>query len=187
MLWNKVVPREMEGELIAPQSTKRKGPEPEIIKVESFAKEMDMVVNKILQHHQEMKVPFSEILILYRVKCTHQLGVIDTIKFTLDRYQLPYDRISENNESKRTFKRKENWIKISTIDSSKGLNFQAVFIVNVDSMPFPLKEDKEREVSLLYIAMTRAKEHLFLSYSGISEFTQYFDEYQKKGRWKKSM
>jgi len=148
--------------------------------VESFAKEMDMVVNKILQHHQEMKVPFSEILILYRVKRTHQLGVIDTFKFTLDRYHLPYDWISENDETKRTFKREENRIKISTIDSSKGLDFQAVFIVNVDSVPFSLKEDKEREVSLLYIAMTRAKEHLFLSYSGISEFTQYFDEIRKE-------
>lgn len=91
---------------------------------------------------------------------------------TLDRYHLPYDWISENDETKRTFKREENRIKISTIDSSKGLDFQAVFIVyvdsmrdrcirnfcgryvfivNVDSMPFPLEEDKEREVPLLYI------------------------------------
>lgn len=120
---------------------------------------------------------------------------------TSDRYHLPYDWISENDETKRTFKREENRIKISTIDSSKGLDFQAVFIVyvdsmrdrcirnfcgryvfivNVDSVPFSLKEDKEREVSLLYIAMTRAKEHLFLSYSGISEFTQYFDEIRKE-------
>jgi len=42
-------------------------------------------------------------------------------------------------------------------------------------MPFLLEGDKEREVSLLYIGMTRAKEYLCLSYSAESEFTQYFD------------
>lgn len=54
-------------------------------------------------------------------------------------------------------------------------DFRAVFIVNVDSMPFPLEENKEREVSLLYIGMTRAKEYLCLSYSAESEFTRYLD------------
>ncbi|MFB3164537.1 3'-5' exonuclease [Neobacillus sp. 179-J 1A1 HS] len=66
-------------------------------------------------------------------------------------------------------------LKISTIDSSKGLYFRVVFIINVDSMPFPLEENKERGVSLLYIGMTRAKEYLCLSYSGESEFTHYLD------------
>lgn len=42
-------------------------------------------------------------------------------------------------------------------------------------MPFPLEEDKEREVSLLYIGMTRAKQYLCLSYSGESEFVKWFD------------
>ena len=42
-------------------------------------------------------------------------------------------------------------------------------------MPFKYEEDVEREVSLLYIGMTRAKEYLFLSYSGESSFTRYFE------------
>lgn len=88
---------------------------------------------------------------------------------------LPNYWITENDGSKRSFQKEDGKIKISTIDSSKGLDFQAVFIVNVDSMPFPLEEDKEREVSLFYIGMTRAKEYLCLSYSGESEFTHYLD------------
>ncbi|WP_261177963.1 3'-5' exonuclease [Anaerobacillus sp. CMMVII] len=62
------------------------------------------------------------------------------------------------------------------MDSSKGLDFQAVFVVNLDNMPFPLEENKEREVSLLYIAMTRANEYLCVSYTGASEFTAYFEK-----------
>lgn len=89
---------------------------------------------------------------------------------------LPYFWITENDVSKRSFAKDDGRVKISTIDSSKGLDFRAVFIVNVDSMPFPLEENKEREVSLLYIGMTRAKEFLCLSYSGESEFTHYLDK-----------
>ncbi|WP_042411939.1 hypothetical protein, partial [Saccharococcus caldoxylosilyticus] len=48
------------------------------------------------------------------------------------------------------------------------------------NMPFALEEDKEREVSLLYIGMTRAKEYLYLSYSGESEFTKYFEKIRQE-------
>lgn len=175
MFKNKVVSRELEGEIIAPQSTKRKGPPPMLIKAPSFKEEMLLVASKIKKLHDTKKVLFHEVLILYRVKRTHELPVIDIIKWALEKEKLPFYWITENDETKRSFDKEDGKIKISTIDSSKGLDFQAVFIVNVDSMPFPLEEDKEREVSLLYIGMTRAKEYLCLSYSGESEFTQYFD------------
>ncbi|MFB5195977.1 3'-5' exonuclease [Neobacillus sp. KR4-4] len=88
--------------------------------------------------------------------------------------------------SKRSFQKEDGKVKISTIDSSKGLDFQAVFIVNVDSMPFPLEEDKEREVSLFYIGMTRAKQYLCLSYSDESEFTHYLDRILQERNQRKS-
>lgn len=50
-----------------------------------------------------------------------------------------------------------------------------MFIVTVENMPFHLEESEEREVSLLYIGMTRALEWLFLTYSGESAFTKYLD------------
>ncbi|MCY8161805.1 ATP-binding domain-containing protein, partial [Bacillus inaquosorum] len=84
--------------------------------------------------------------------------------------------IAENEVTKRNFNPEEETVKICTIDSSKGLDFQAVFLVKADLMPFELEKDKERDVSLMYIGMTRAKEYLCISYSGVSEFTSYFDE-----------
>ncbi|MDQ1146061.1 hypothetical protein QE429_002888 [Bacillus sp. SORGH_AS 510] len=172
---NKVVNRELEGEIIAPQSTKRKGPEPGIIKAANFFEEMKIVARQIKKLHKERKVPYDDMLILYRVKRTHQAPIIDIIKRSLKDGGLPFFWITENDNSKRSYEKEDGKIKISTIDSSKGLDFRAVFIVNVDSMPFPLEENKEREVSLLYIGMTRAKEYLCLSYSGVSEFTNYLD------------
>jgi hypothetical protein len=175
MFKNKVVNRELEGEIIAPQSTKRKGPEPGIVKAANFFEEMRIVARSIKKLHMEKKVPLEDILILYRVKRTHKYPIIDIIKRSLKDEGLPYFWITENDVSKRSYAKDDGKVKISTIDSSKGLDFRAVFIVNVDSMPFPLEENKEREVSLLYIGMTRAKEYLCLSYSAESEFTVYLD------------
>jgi hypothetical protein len=172
---NKVVNRDLEGEIIAPQSTKRKGPEVGIIKAKNFFDEMRIISRQISRLISEKKVPAHEILILYRVKRTHQFPIIDIIKKSLKDEKLDYFWITENDSSKRNFEKEDGLIKISTIDSSKGLDYQAVFIVNVDSMPFPLEEDEEREVSLLYIGMTRAKQFLCLSYSQESKFTVYLD------------
>ncbi|WP_286231884.1 3'-5' exonuclease [Neobacillus mesonae] len=183
---NKVVSRDLEGDIIAPQSTKRKGPEPGIIKAANFFEEMRLVARQMKKLHEERKVPLDEMLILYRVKRTHKFPIVDIIQRSLKDLELPYFWITENDVSKRSFKKEDGKIKISTIDSSKGLDFQAVFIVNLDSMPFPLEEDKEREVSLLYIGMTRAKQFLCLSYSADSEFTQYFDRVLLERKQEKS-
>jgi superfamily I DNA and RNA helicase len=175
---NKVVNRDLEGEIIAPQSTKRKGPEVGIIKAKNFFEEMRIIARQISKLISEKKVPAHEILILYRVKRTHKYPIIDLIKKSLSNEKLVYFWITENDKSKRNFEKEDGKIKISTIDSSKGLDYQAVFIVNVDSMPFPLEEDEEREVSLLYIGMTRAKQFLCLSYSEESKFTKYLEDIQ---------
>jgi hypothetical protein len=185
MFKNKVVNRELEGEIIAPQSTKRRGPEPGIVKAATFFEEMRIVARSIKKLHMEKKVPLEDILILYRVKRTHKYPIIDIIKRNLKDEGLPYYWITENDVSKRSYAKDDGKVKISTIDSSKGLDFRAVFIVNVDSMPFPLEENKEREVSLLYIGMTRAKEYLCLSYSGESEFTSYLDRIMVERKQKK--
>lgn len=186
MFKNKVVNRDLEGEIIAPQSTKRKGPEPGIIRAANFFDEIRLVARQMKKLHEERKVPFEEMLILYRVKKTHKYPIIDFIQRSLQEASLPFYWITENDVSKRSFKKDDGKIKISTIDSSKGLDFQAVFIVNIDSMPFPLEDDREREVSLFYIGMTRAKEYLCLSYSGESEFTNYLDQILLKRQQKKS-
>src|SRR5699024_1462595 len=138
-----------------------------------------MVAEKIKELHTSHKLPLSECLILYRVKSIKKEKYVEDLKKALKKEEIPYDWVTENKESKREFSKNEEIVKISTIDSSKGLDFQAVFIVNLDNIPLHLEEDKEREASLLYIGMTRAKDYLCLTYSGDSEFTDYFDSIVK--------
>src|SRR5690625_2499594 len=179
-LKSKIVKKGTEEEIIAPQSTRRKGPEPTVYRVESFSAEAKMVAEKIKELHTSHKLPLSECLILYRVKSIKKEKYVEDLKRDLKKEEIPYDWVTENKESKREFSKDEETVKISTIDSSKGLDFQTVFIVNLDNMPFHLEEDKEREASLLYIGMTRAKDYLCLTYSGDSEFTDYFDSIVEK-------
>ena len=64
----------------------------------------------------------------------------------------------------------EGLLTLSTIHSAKGLEWRTVFVIWVVDGRFPafhnLKdgEDVEEERRLLYVAVTRAKDHLFLTY-----------------------
>jgi DNA helicase-2/ATP-dependent DNA helicase PcrA len=62
-------------------------------------------------------------------------------------------------------------IKLMTIHSSKGLEFRNVFVTGIEENIFPLGNARlevrllEEERRLMYVAITRAQDHLFLSYA----------------------
>ena len=69
-------------------------------------------------------------------------------------------------------KENKNAVKLMTVHASKGLEFKNVFVVGLEDGLFPYKkdgaesgEDKEEERRLFYVALTRAKEKLFLSFA----------------------
>ena len=70
-------------------------------------------------------------------------------------------------------KEEKNAVKLMTVHASKGLEFKYVFITGLEYGLFPnvrdgetkTNEDSEEERRLFYVALTRAKEKLFLSYT----------------------
>jgi DNA helicase-2/ATP-dependent DNA helicase PcrA len=64
----------------------------------------------------------------------------------------------------------EGLLTLSTIHSAKGLEWRAVFVIGLVDGRFPSlynlrdEEEVEEERRLLYVAVTRAKEHLYLTY-----------------------
>ena len=179
-LKDKAAEQHIKGEIIAPKSTPRKGPEPYVYKADSFMDEMKKVCATIQRLHRKHHVPYDEMAILYRVKKSSKQNYISIIQRQLAKNNLPFYWVAENQGTKKTYSKDDGKIKISTIDSSKGLDFQAVFIVNVDNIPFELEKDKNREAALLYIAMTRAHKFLSLSFSGESEYTQFLEEMNER-------
>ena len=79
------------------------------------------------------------------------------------------DSIMLNQEKKEN----KNAVKLMTVHASKGLEFKYVFITGLEDGLFPHQrdgetksaEDKEEERRLFYVALTRAKERLFLSFA----------------------
>lgn len=167
-------------EIIPPQSTRRNGPEPSMTRCGSFQEELRAAVEHIKRLHIDHKVTYSNMVILYRVPNNYYSSYTDAIRRALKGQGLPFHWITEGAGTNQEPGRTGDAINLSDIDSVKGLDFRAVFIVNAENMPFSLEEVEDREVSLFYIAMTRALEWLYISYSGDSKFTLYLDEVQQQ-------
>ncbi len=79
------------------------------------------------------------------------------------------DSLIERGEKKETI----NAVKLMTVHASKGLEFKYVFVTGLEDGLFPherqnerkTNEDREEERRLFYVAVTRAKEKLFLSFA----------------------
>lgn len=80
--------------------------------------------------------------------------------------------------------RDKNSVTLSTIHAAKGLEYKVVFIIGMNEGNFPsvaLGDDIEEERRLCYVAFTRAKEKLIVSYvnnekNKISRFLNEFDD-----------
>jgi len=69
-------------------------------------------------------------------------------------------------------KEKTGGVRLMTVHASKGLEFKYVFVTGLEQDLFPhartgqgTKDDKEEERRLFYVALTRAKKKLFLTYA----------------------
>jgi DNA helicase II / ATP-dependent DNA helicase PcrA len=87
---------------------------------------------------------------------------------------------------------KKNAVTLMTIHSAKGLEFPVVFITGLEEGLFPVSgalnadEDMEEERRLFYVAITRAKEKLYISFSNL-RYRFGMQSYQMKSRFLKEI
>jgi len=82
--------------------------------------------------------------------------------------------LNEEIRNSGNIEEKQNKVTLSTIHQAKGLEWNGVFILGVNHEIFPdsrhLENNAlEEERRLFYVAVTRAKKHLFISYPGLIE------------------
>ncbi len=154
-----------EGELVRPLEpdyASRHGPLPVLVKCRSTDEEAKYVVATI-SSLCAMSVTPGQICV---IGCNQT--VRDAIQHLLAETDLPFIPLREDVRADS-----EN-IKISTIESSKGHEFHTVFIAGLVDGVIPPRgtDDAEvsREASRLYVAMTRARDDLHLSYSPTRDF-----------------
>lgn len=131
--------------------------------------ELDFIVNIInSQTLSENQFNYSDICIASRKKD----GIKD-IRNRLHREDIPAYNITNDTGNK-------NGVRLSTFHSLKGLEFKIIILIDVNDRNFPFKpygfesytkieqfEHIKREKSLMYVAMTRAVQFLYLT--GIGE------------------
>ena len=76
---------------------------------------------------------------------------------------IPASWISQDARSKEMYDITTDRVSVISIHSSKGLDFDLVYLVGIDHIPLT-KATKETLISLVYVAMTRAKYRLVIPY-----------------------
>ena len=141
----------------APDYAKRRGERPQLVKCSSPDDEALFIATQIHARIGEGTSP-------------GQIGVIgagpsarEKVQAALERKAIKWVELREDVqfEGER--------VKISTIESAKGHEFEAVFVAGLleGTIPHAGSEDNElpREAARLYVAMTRARESLWLSFA----------------------
>lgn len=88
---------------------------------------------------------------------------------------IPCAWISQDVRSKELYDITTDRVSLISIHSSKGLDFDLVYLIGVDHIK-PTNENRKSLISLLYVAMTRAKYRLVIPYVNETEFITHMKE-----------
>jgi superfamily I DNA/RNA helicase len=148
--------------LLAPQSAGPRGELPTLKRLANAQGELDFIVEQARDLHGG-GVAWKDMAVLFRVNRDGE-----RIAEHLAKAGIPVNLFGKSPE-RRKFRPAEVSIKLMTFHSSKGLEFPVVFIPFLEALPY-MKDDVPGEAKLLYVAMTRAMERLFITHHGDSRF-----------------
>lgn len=150
-----------------PEYSVRQGEAPVLKGFVSPDAELQWIAKEIGRLQKDLHHKPGDIALLYR----HNTPYKDIIATTLKSLNYPTEEIS-----KEPLSYFGDFIKYTTFHSAKGLEFKVVFVVGITDGQLVPRDDwtlegeeltayLEREKRLLYVAMTRARDLLYLTYS----------------------
>ncbi|MBI5065202.1 UvrD-helicase domain-containing protein [Candidatus Woesearchaeota archaeon] len=141
-----------------------------LLSFENEGAEFEFVIQRILA----LKIPRKEIFVLARTnKQLNELSQL--LKLREIRH------IVRSDETRIDIESSDDEITVATVHSIKGLEAEAVFIIGCNTANFPCKgsehpviemvkvdeyDKEEEERRLFYVAMSRAKNNLYMTYTG---------------------
>ena len=141
-----------------------------ILNFESEKEEFKFVINQILKTNIERE----EIFVLARTN--RQLNELSKM---LKEYKI--NHILKTDEMNGSISARKGEVTLATVHSIKGLEAKMVFVIGVNEQNYPCKagdhpiielikideyDKEEEEKRLFYVAISRAKQKLFLTYTG---------------------
>jgi len=149
--------------LIAPESAGRRGPLPELIRTDTAAAQLEVLIAQLRDEHAHGR-PYADMAVIFRNQWEGE-----KLHEALGREDIP-SRLAEGNGKSSLFVVGDG-VKLVTMHSSKGLEFPFVIIPGLGSLPKPGQREAD-EARLLYVAMTRATERLLLIHHDDSVFSK---------------
>ena len=144
------------------------GDKPYLVKLDNFSKVLERTKDFINKVIDDYNYTLNDFAIVYPRKNIYGFkNVSEKIISYFNENNMNIKNIS-TYQNKKSYLILDNNIKLSTIHSIKGLEFKAVIILGFDDIFV-----NERNKKLLYVAITRAKYHLFIPYLKKSGFVDY--------------
>ncbi len=146
--------------VIPPESAGRRGPMPEVWQARNIWSEADLIAQRVGEALENGANPND-----FAVLC-HSRQLANLVGTQLQKRGLPV--LTANEQQRRELFSGDPAIKVMTMHSSKGLEFDTVFIPGICEMSSPDRDvdRRQQQVRLLYVAMTRALRQLELSHHG---------------------
>ncbi|MBI5438592.1 MAG: NERD domain-containing protein [Nitrosomonadales bacterium] len=158
--------------LVHPEFGGRNGARPEVHRLPGNAQELEYIA-AWLRKRAEAGIPFRQMAVLCRFN-----NQVDKMREGLSQKGIAVDSDQFDNQRAKAFDSAEDTVKILTMHSSKGLEFNSVAITDLGCMPCA-KTTPEEEAKLLYVAMTRSTESMLITYHSESQFTKQCEALQQ--------
>lgn len=149
--------------LILPESVGRRGPVPKLIRCTSLNAEADSIAS-LIESAVEERCSLDQIAVVWR-----HWRHAEVVASALAKRRIAFVWAKDSQTKERLFEGEPS-VKLVSMHSSKGLEFERVFIPAIGTLP-EQHDDAATEAKLLYVAMTRSTEELVMTHSSDSAFT----------------
>ncbi|AYC34996.1 DNA helicase II [Pseudomonas cavernae] len=151
--------------LVPPESIGRHGEPPRWEECDNDAEELQRIIQFLSTRHGQLG-DWSQLAVLGR---TNDDNV--SIVRALQQAGIPVEQVNSKGNNTALDPGADS-VKVVTLHSSKGLEFDSVAIPFIGRLPHAKAKSVADEARLLYVGMTRATDHLLLTASQSSPFTQ---------------
>ena len=151
------------------------GPEPEISRFPDYDAIAAWVADRILSLNGKEACPLSEIAVIYTMRSPGDdpsMHLPRLMGAALESKGLLHNWISEDYRAKSSYDVTTDRVAISTIHSLKGFDYTAVFVLGLDWLSPGSRWTEEQIRKMAYVAVTRAREQLFIPYMRKNEIVK---------------
>lgn len=148
-------------EIVRPEATSRRGPKPKVQSATSVEVEV-RAVGEQLQRWNEDGVPWSDMLVLFGDQRKYQ----GKLFYECKRLEIPYYCANFPLKNRKGIITAGEVVRSASIMSAKGIEFPRVAVLGANHVAIGPEADETDHRRLVYVAMTRATDHLLLTVSG---------------------